>query len=105
MQDSDALDDFDEWIHEYEDIVLLTNEEGEEVEYMIVAIIDHEGRKYAALASSIDWDSDDDELDLIPYLYSEGEDGERQFDAIENDDDYESVCMIFSALLSDDYDA
>lgn len=90
MEPMNELDD--------DDVVVLTLDDGSELECQIVAIYPVDGKQYIALLPS---DAGED-ADVFIYGYEEDEDGEPRLINIEDDDEFEAASDGFDELLDEE---
>jgi len=81
------------------DLVVLTDENGEEHEFELVDVFEVEGREYAVLASTED--ADDDEEAIVLRVEKDA-DGNDQLVDIEDDDEWEKVAARWDEILEDE---
>jgi uncharacterized protein YrzB (UPF0473 family) len=94
----------DEGLDEGEDIsdadrVTLVDEEGNETEFVLLAVIDVEGQDYALLAPEGQLGDDGDSIELFIFQYDVDEDGEEAFSPVDEDGRYEEVRDLFAQLM------
>ena len=80
------------------DLVVLTDENGEEHEFELVDVFDLDGKEYAVLASTED---DDDDEAIVLRVEKDG-DGNDQLVDIEDDDEWERVAQKWDEILEDE---
>ena len=96
------LDNFDE-----DNLITLTDENGEEVEFEIITDYEKDGNRYFAMFPP---ESDNDDSDIVEYvilkLAVDEETGEEYFVSIDDDDELDDVADYFDDLFSaeTDYD-
>lgn len=97
----DGFDDSEE-ISE-EDVLLFTDEHGNERDGLIVAVIEHEGGEYAVVQplDQFQDDDDDDEAEIETYVFSvtTNEAGEQGYGEVEDEAAFNAVCDAFSELM------
>lgn len=88
------------------DIVTLTDEEGNEIELEIIAECERDGERYFAM-TPVDDDNNDSEIGEYYILKLEEEDGEDVFVTVEDDEIFDDIADYFDDLFSQeiDYDA
>ena len=91
---------------EAENLIMLTDENGIEVEFEIIADYEKNGNRYFAMFPP---ESDDDEdSDLIEYvilkLVKNEETGEEFFESIDDDDEFDDIADYFDDLFSAEVD-
>ena len=90
---------------EEENLITLTDENGLEVEFEIIADYEKNGNRYFAMFPP---ESDDDEdSDLIEYVILKlvkNEDGEEYFESIDDDDEFDDIADYFDDLFSAEVD-
>lgn len=85
---------------EDDDIVVLVDDEGNESECVMLAVIEHEGTDYAALAPVEQvCDGEAEEMEVYLLEYGEDDDGNEWFAAIDDDARYEAVRAIYASLM------
>lgn len=89
---------------ERDDIVILVDEDGEEVEFEHVDTIEMKGNEYVVLATLDAEDDDNDEEEVIILKIEHGEDGEDSFITIEDDDELDEVFEEFQSRLEEDFE-
>jgi uncharacterized protein YrzB (UPF0473 family) len=92
---------------ERDDIVVLVDEDGEEVEFEHIDTIEMKGNEYVVLAplEAEDDDNDDDEVEEVIILkIDHGEDGEDTFVTIEDDSELEEVFELFQTRLEEEFE-
>ncbi len=81
-----------------EEIVVLTDEDGNEHEYTIVQVLKVDGKDYAVLLP-VEPENEDDEAAVI--LRIDQEDGEDVLAEIEDDEEFERVAEAWEELLDE----
>ena len=103
----DESEDFSE-----DELVTIQDEDGNEVQCAIVAVLVHEGAQYVVMQpvdqlSTDDEDEDDDEddsdeadtaIDTYVFLYEVDEEGLPTFSTIEDDATFDAVCQLFAEV-------
>lgn len=85
--------------HEDDNIVVLCDEDGNNVEFEILDLVDYEGEEYVILLST---EGDGDEVVILKS--EEDENGEEDFYGVEDDEVLEAVFNIFKNRFSDEFD-
>lgn len=80
-----------ESLYDEEDVVVLTDDDGEVEEYVFVALIEVEGLEYAIMALKEELDNRVEDPELFLFEYSEDEDGEEVYSDIEDEELFEKV--------------
>lgn len=94
----DELDDSEEL--ETQDIVTLVDEDENEHQFVVLAIVELDDRQFAMLAPLEQVEDDSDpELELFLFTYAETEDGIAEFGEIEDEEVYEAVQAYCATLL------
>jgi len=90
---------------ERDNIVVLVDENGEEVEFEHIDTIDLNDNEYVVLAP-LDEEEDEelDEGEVIILRVEHGEDGEDSFVTIEDDDELDEVFNEFQSRMEEDFD-
>ncbi len=84
------------------DLIVLTDEEGNEHQFELVDTIEHGGETYVALFADLPPEEmleDDGNLVIMKIVAEEG--GEEILELIEDDEEFEEISEIFMERLSD----
>ncbi len=82
------------------DRVVLVSEDGEELPFVLLAVVEHEGEDYAMLATEAQLlDDSSDEMEVFLFHYQVDEQGIEVYGPIEDDDTYEAVAAFCSTLM------
>lgn len=82
------------------DRVILVAEDGEELHFVLLAVVEHEGEDYAMLATEEQLlDESTDELEVFLFHYQVDDEGLEVYGPIEDDDTYEAVAAFCSTLM------
>jgi len=90
------------------DVIVLTDESGEEHEFELIEILEVDDREYAVLApldGEAKEDAGEEDLDedeAIILRVETDENGERVFSDIEDDDEWEKVAEAWESSLDDE---
>jgi uncharacterized protein YrzB (UPF0473 family) len=91
---------------ERDDIVVLADENGEEVEFEHIDTIEMNGNEYVVLAPlEEDVDEDREEEEVIILRVEHSEDGDDAFVTIEDDDELDEVFNEFQSRLEEEFGA
>lgn len=89
---------------ERDDIIVMVDENGDEVEFELIETIEMNGNEYVILAPLDEEDVDDqDEEEVIILKVEHGEDGEDTFVTIEDDDELDEVFNEFQARMEEEF--
>lgn len=103
MMDNERLNNVDDV--EDDNVVVLTDENGEEIEFEIVGEYEKDGNKYFAMLPPESDDSDDDIIEyVILKLAVDEESGEEYFVSVDDDDELDDVADYFDDLFSAEID-
>ena len=103
MMDNERLNNVDDV--EDDNVVVLTDENGEEIEFEIVGEYEKDGNKYFAMLPPESDDSDDDIIEyVILKLAVDKESGEEYFVSVDDDDELDDVADYFDDLFSAEID-
>ncbi len=91
----------DENKQEY-DVYTLTDEEGNESEFVLIGEVEKKGNKYVALIPAAP-EEDSEYLEYV-ILRREIEDGEEVLVSVDDDDEYDDVADYFDDLFADEID-
>jgi uncharacterized protein YrzB (UPF0473 family) len=88
---------------ERDDIVVLVDEDGEEVEFEHIDTIEMNDNEYVVLAplDRIDPDQEDEEVVILKVEHSE--DGDDSFITIDDDDELDEVFDEFQSRMEEEY--
>lgn len=92
--------------NERDDIVVLVDENGDEVEFEHIDSFEMNDNEYVILAplnEEIDEDEDEEE-EVIILRVEHNEDGEDSYVTIEDDDELDEVFSEFQARMDDEYE-
>ncbi len=91
----------DENKQEY-DVYTLTDEEGNESEFVLIGETEKKGKKYVALIPA----APEEDTEYLEYviLRRELEDGEEVLVSIDDDDEYDDIADYFDDLFADEID-
>jgi uncharacterized protein YrzB (UPF0473 family) len=83
------------------DLVTLVDEDGEQLECLLLAVVDHEGRSYAVLTPRADEDDDDTDGagDLLLATFDEDASGAARFGPVEDDDVVKALRKLIADLV------
>lgn len=93
----DGFDDSDE----IDEVVIIIDEDDNEQECLILAVIEHDDGQEYALLSPVDQVEQDDgtEIELFILSIKTDENGDDSFGFIEDEEIYEAVKTVFSTLM------
>ncbi|MBP0979818.1 MAG: DUF1292 domain-containing protein [Oscillospiraceae bacterium] len=94
---------------ENNDLILVTDEEGNQHECMIIDIVEYKNKNYASLVPANifeDSESNEEEIDTADLFIMEIESTDEGdiLKSIENDPYYEEICQMMIDRLSEDFD-
>ena len=89
-------------MEERDDVIVLTDEEGNEADFMVIDGVEYNGKTYLMLVSA---DEADDESEAI-MLRIEEEEGEEILVSVDDEDEFKAVAALFEENCedSDEYD-
>ncbi len=84
------------------DVYTLTDEEGNESEFVLIGEVEKKGKSYVALIPA----APEEESEYLEYviLRREIEDGEEVLVSVDDDDEYDDVADYFDDLFADEID-
>ncbi len=85
------------------DNIILTDEEGNETEFEVIAHCERNGQKYFAMIPAGEDDKDNDILEYV-VLKLAVEDGEEVLISVDDDDELDDIADYFDDLLSQEFD-
>lgn len=80
-----------------EELIVLIDEDGNEVEFELIMSLEAEGNQYAILLPAEESDEEEDEAYI--FRMEEDEDGEMALSAIEDDEEYEMVVKVYESIV------
>ena len=88
---------------ENDNIIVLTDEDGNDVEFEFCASVEYEGNEYVVLLPTED---DDGEVVILQVMEDEnaGEDDEATYVGVDDDDVLQAVFDLFKEQAGDDFD-
>ena len=92
---------FDDELTEEFETIMLTDENGDEAEFVIIDTLENEGESYILVVETAYIDDEDAEHMLLKKVEEEGED--VSYELIEDDDEFDKIAALF-AEKSDEYD-
>ena len=86
--------------------ITLTDEDGNDVEAQILAVIEIEelGKEYAAVLPLDIQEDEADEMEALIFVYSEDVDGNPVFESLDDAEEYEIVSSVFNQFFSEAID-
>lgn len=89
---------------ERDDIVILVDENGDEVEFEHIDTIEMNGNEYVVLAALEEEESEEkDEEEVVILKIEHSEDGEDSFVTIDDDDELDDVFEEFQARMEEEF--
>lgn len=92
---------FDDELTEEFETIMLTDENSDEAEFVIIDTLENEGESYILVVETAYIDDEDAEYMLLKKVEEEGED--VSYELIEDDDEFDKIAALF-AEKSDEYD-
>lgn len=89
---------------ERDDIVVLVDENGEEVEFEHIDTVEMNGNEYVVLIPFSEDEDDDLEEEVVILRAEHSEDGDDTFVTIEDDDELEEVFSEFQSRLEEEFE-
>lgn len=86
------------------EIYTLTDEDGKEIEFELIASAELDGVMYYAMIPCDDKQQKDDALEYVVLKAETDADGEDMLVTIDDDDEFEKVADYFDDLLSEEVD-
>ncbi|MBR3990966.1 MAG: DUF1292 domain-containing protein [Clostridia bacterium] len=87
--------------NEYEDeILILTDEDGKELNFALLSSLEYEGSEYRALIP-VDEEGNETSDEYVILKIATDENGEQVLETIEDDEEFDRVADIFDDQLSD----
>ncbi len=85
---------------EKEEVLTLTDEDGNEVNFVVVDGVEYNGKDYLALVEEEHYDDDECEFTILRVDETEGED--CMLSTIENEDEFNEVLRLLEEKLDDE---
>lgn len=84
-------------------VITLTDEDGNDVDAQILAVVEVEelGKEYVAVLPTELQDEESEEMEALIFIYSEDGDGNPVFESIDDAEEHEIVSSIFNQFFSD----
>lgn len=99
--DNEEKKDLGENEIEYEDeILILTDEDGKELNFALLSSLEYEGSEYRALIP-VDEEGNETSDEYVILKIATDENGEQVLETIEDDEEFDRVADIFDDQLSD----
>jgi uncharacterized protein YrzB (UPF0473 family) len=89
---------------ERDDIVVLIDENGEEVEFEHIDTVEMNGNEYVVLIPLSEDEGDDQEEEVVILRVEHNEDGDDTFVTIEDDDELEEVFDEFQSHMEEEFE-
>lgn len=86
-----------------EDIVTLYDEDGNEINYVVIEGVEYNGKCYLALIEEEHADDDECEFTILRMDDEDSEDG-GFLSTIEDEDEFDAVLELFNAKLDEEFD-
>ena len=87
---------------EFDNVVVLTDENGEEMAFEYLDLIDYEGEQYVILLP-VDESEEADEVVILKYEETQSED-EESYVSVESEETLKKVFEIFKEKFKDEFD-
>ncbi len=87
---------------EMDDVVVLTDENGQQREFSIVDVIEVDGREYAILVPTDEQESDEDADEAVILRIDHDEDDNEVLVDIEDDEEWEHVAEAWEKMLDEE---
>ena len=83
-------------------VITLTDEDGNDVEAQILAVIEIEelGKEYAAVLPMEIQEEESEEMEALIFVYSEDRDGNPVFESIDDEEEHGIVSSVFNQFFS-----
>jgi uncharacterized protein YrzB (UPF0473 family) len=85
---------------ELNDVIVLNDEDGNDVEFEFLDLIEYEGEEYVVL---LPLDEDADEVVILKVIPGEDEDDAQEYESIEDTDVLNAVFEIFKEKFKDEF--
>ena len=91
---------FDDELTEEFETIMLTDENGDEAEFVIIDTLENEGESYILVVETGYIDDEDAEYMLLKKVEEEGED--VSYELIEDDDEFDKIAALFAEKSDED---
>lgn len=96
-------DEFDDSDFDSEDLVTITDLDGQQFDCVLVATLEHNGGEFALLARLEQLTAEEgDEIEMFIFHYAVGADGEQVFTSVDDEGLFEAVREEFAVLMDQD---
>ena len=85
---------------ELNDVIVLNDEDGNDVEFEFLDLIEYEGEEYVVL---LPLDEDADEVVILKVIPGEDEDDAQEYESVEDTDVLNAVFEIFKEKFKDEF--
>ena len=82
-----------------DDIRILVDEEGNEVECVLLAVVGHEEQDYALMTTLESLESEDEDLDVFVLIYDVDADDVESFSEVDDEATYDAVVAFTRTLI------
>ncbi len=86
------------------DVIVLEDEDGKERSFALLTLVEIDDARYAVLAPVDQLDSDDPDLDLYAFSFTEHEGGDIELDAVEDVELLDKIFVAAEEILFEDDD-
>ncbi len=88
---------------EFDGIVTMTGEDGEEVNFLFLDMVEYEGKDYAIMAQIVDGEPEQEAV-ILEVIPAEEEDGIESYEGVEDEDILQAVFALFQERSMEGWD-
>ena len=88
---------------EFDGIITMTGENGEEVNFLFLDLVEYEGKQYAVMAQIVDGEPEQEAV-ILEVIPAEEEDGIESYEGVEDDETLQAVFALFQERSMEGWD-
>ena len=88
---------------EFDGIITMTGENGEEVNFLFFDLVEYEGKQYAVMAQIVDGEPEQEAV-ILEVIPAEEEDGIESYEGVEDDETLQAVFALFQERSMEGWD-
>lgn len=88
---------------EFDGIITMTGENGEEVNFLFLDLVEYEGKEYAVMAQIVDGEPEQEAV-ILEVIPAEEEDGIESYEGVEDDETLQAVFALFQERSMEGWD-
>jgi|GEM_PF-620997 len=87
----------------FDGIITMTGEDGEEVNFLFLDLVEYEGKDYAVMAQIVDGEPEQEAV-ILEVVPPEEEDGIESYEGVEDDETLQAVFALFQERSMEGWD-